>query len=223
MEATSCLGCGETGLTSCSCVLEIIRPSQSRRSPIGPHSRPRGQLPNPLIRFASHRRGLIVTNPLEVQPRVVQDRRPEGASLEASANREESSAVLSPSSQAPLPANVNGGERRGGELQSILVRLLNVCYGQSDIDFGDLAEVLEQFILDSRSQTAALHDRMGHVATSQPTKAQLKNDCSICLTDFQSTSVVSKLPCQHVFHQDCLTPWLEKSSSCPVCRESVIR
>lgn len=222
MDVPSCL-CGGSRLTSCNCEFDFIRPSYSRRSPIRPHSLPIGRLSNPLIRFAPQRRVLTVINPLEIQPQLVQDRRSEDAGFEAPAHGDESTAVLNPSSQAPSPSNVVGGERRGGELQSLLVRLLSTCTGRSDIDFSDFAEVLEQFIQVTRSQVLALYERMEHVTNSQPTMAQLQNVCSICLTDFESTSEVSSLPCQHIFHQDCLTPWLERSGSCPVCRESLIR
>ena len=30
-----------------------------------------------------------------------------------------------------------------------------------------------------------------------------------------------KMPCSHVFHEDCLLQWLKEHSTCPICRMSL--
>jgi hypothetical protein len=229
MDLTSCFSCRNTGLDSCRCGLRFTRNPHSRRfARESPQFRPRDLYHNSLNHSTSQRRGPRFANPLEEQPRVVHARRSEDAvdyfegffrnefsDFEVSAFIEESRPVFNHHYQAPLHSNltrssaVNGRERRRAEQEAMLGWMLGIWMQQAE-------EV-------PRRQTATLQDRMEHVTTSRPTKAQLKNACTICLTDFQSTSVVSKLPCQHAFHQDCLTPWLEKSDSCPVCREPVMR
>lgn len=42
--------------------------------------------------------------------------------------------------------------------------------------------------------------------------------CAVCMDDFQLGAAAKQLPCNHVFHKDCILPWLELHSSCPVCR-----
>ncbi|CAA3032735.1 probable E3 ubiquitin- ligase RHY1A [Olea europaea subsp. europaea] len=42
--------------------------------------------------------------------------------------------------------------------------------------------------------------------------------CTICLEDISMGSVVSTLPCRHVFHGDCISSWLKRSHYCPICR-----
>ncbi|KAJ8598093.1 hypothetical protein CTAYLR_005570 [Chrysophaeum taylorii] len=42
--------------------------------------------------------------------------------------------------------------------------------------------------------------------------------CCICLEDHVVNSMVTRMPCGHLFHSDCLTDWLSRHCSCPVCR-----
>ncbi|KAL6876370.1 hypothetical protein ACP4OV_012942 [Aristida adscensionis] len=43
--------------------------------------------------------------------------------------------------------------------------------------------------------------------------------CSVCLGAFQRGETVRLLPvCLHLYHVECIDPWLEKNATCPVCR-----
>ncbi|KAG8371306.1 hypothetical protein BUALT_Bualt13G0074000 [Buddleja alternifolia] len=42
--------------------------------------------------------------------------------------------------------------------------------------------------------------------------------CSICLEEFLNGSRVTKLPCLHVFHGECVVRWLKGNHICPLCR-----
>ena len=43
--------------------------------------------------------------------------------------------------------------------------------------------------------------------------------CVICLEDFQNNDKSIYLPCFHLFHEKCLTDWINvKKGFCPLCR-----
>ncbi|KAK8690950.1 hypothetical protein V6N13_074474 [Hibiscus sabdariffa] len=45
-----------------------------------------------------------------------------------------------------------------------------------------------------------------------------KEKCSVCMEEMVIGSQVTRLPCSHVFHGDCIVPWLNTSHMCPICR-----
>lgn len=47
-------------------------------------------------------------------------------------------------------------------------------------------------------------------------------NCAICIGEIQLNDVVSKLNCNHEYHQDCLQPWLDaQHNTCPLDRERI--
>ena len=45
-----------------------------------------------------------------------------------------------------------------------------------------------------------------------------EQSCSICLDSLKNKKV-TELKCQHIFHNECIHPWLTKQSvKCPICR-----
>lgn len=45
--------------------------------------------------------------------------------------------------------------------------------------------------------------------------------CAVCLEALEDRQKVLRLPCQHLFHDSCLQPWMENRGSCPKCRSAI--
>lgn len=42
--------------------------------------------------------------------------------------------------------------------------------------------------------------------------------CTICVEHIKMNTDGMFMPCGHIFHPTCLTPWLGNKNTCPVCR-----
>ncbi|XP_023178931.1 E3 ubiquitin-protein ligase RNF126 [Drosophila hydei] len=52
-------------------------------------------------------------------------------------------------------------------------------------------------------------------------EVERKMQCSVCWDDFKLDESVRKLPCSHLYHENCIVPWLNLHSTCPICRKSL--
>ncbi|XP_037889500.1 E3 ubiquitin-protein ligase Iruka-like [Glossina fuscipes] len=49
-----------------------------------------------------------------------------------------------------------------------------------------------------------------------------KQQCSVCWEYFKLEETVRRLSCFHLYHEDCIVPWLVLHGTCPICRKSLI-
>ncbi|KAE8660940.1 RNF181 protein [Hibiscus syriacus] len=47
------------------------------------------------------------------------------------------------------------------------------------------------------------------------------NQCAICMDEFEEGTEAKQMSCKHLYHKDCILPWLEMHNSCPVCRHEL--
>uniref|UniRef100_A0A7N2R7R7 RING-type E3 ubiquitin transferase n=1 Tax=Quercus lobata TaxID=97700 RepID=A0A7N2R7R7_QUELO len=45
--------------------------------------------------------------------------------------------------------------------------------------------------------------------------------CVICTQEFEAGLEVTRMPCSHVYHEECIVKWLKRSNVCPLCRYSM--
>lgn len=46
----------------------------------------------------------------------------------------------------------------------------------------------------------------------------LSNNCVICQEQYSNGEKVTKLPCEHIYHKECISNWLKLHNTCPTCR-----
>ncbi|XP_062025638.1 uncharacterized protein LOC133741945 [Rosa rugosa] len=104
-------------------------------------------------------------------------------------------------------------------LTSVIVNLLN---SESDAGMGDVT--LRSWDRERPVDDESVIDSLEATIRETPL-------CAICLegldhygvveygTDHQpSMSTTTCFPCSHLYHRNCITQWLEKNPSCPLCR-----
>jgi hypothetical protein len=67
------------------------------------------------------------------------------------------------------------------------------------------------------NQPAMTDEELDSLIVAHPTE---RGDCSICKEDIL-VGQVRMLPCLHIYHENCVFPWLRIHPSCPLCRHQL--
>lgn len=87
-----------------------------------------------------------------------------------------------------------------------------------------LEELFEQLSAnDRRGPPPASRLSIDAMPTIKITNKHLRSDshCPVCQDKFELGSEARQMPCKHVYHSDCIVPWLVQHNSCPVCRQEL--
>ncbi|GAA0167086.1 ubiquitin-protein ligase [Lithospermum erythrorhizon] len=76
---------------------------------------------------------------------------------------------------------------------------------------------------DQRAPAPTSRSHIDALPSIKISKKHVRSDshCAVCKEKFELGTQAKKLPCKHIYHSDCIVPWLERSSSCPVCRKEM--
>ncbi|XP_050907703.1 E3 ubiquitin-protein ligase RDUF2-like [Lathyrus oleraceus] len=50
---------------------------------------------------------------------------------------------------------------------------------------------------------------------------EIESQCAVCKDHFELGAVAREMPCKHIYHNECILPWLEIRNSCPICRHEL--
>ncbi|KAG2394622.1 E3 ubiquitin-protein [Vigna angularis] len=118
---------------------------------------------------------------------------------------------------------INFGIRigRSGSTQ-LPQRTWSVFIFPSQESSADLEEFSYQHV--THYQFGASQSSINAVPTIKITREQLNFDsvCPVCIERFEVGSEARKMPCDHVYHSDCIVLWLVRHNSCPVCRRKLL-
>lgn len=86
-----------------------------------------------------------------------------------------------------------------------------------------LHELIEQLSMNDRQQQGpppASRSAIDAMPTIKITQRHLNTDthCPVCKDKFELGSKARQMPCDHLYHSECIVPWLVEHNSCPVCR-----
>lgn len=71
-----------------------------------------------------------------------------------------------------------------------------------------------------------------NIVTSWTWDLPLNQDCTICRESLNTFSIynkggecikISKGECGHMFHRECIVPWLKTQNKCPICSEKITK
>ncbi|KAJ1285832.1 hypothetical protein BS78_03G308000 [Paspalum vaginatum] len=85
-----------------------------------------------------------------------------------------------------------------------------------------LEALFEQLLLQNNRQGPAPAPRsaIDSMPVVKINSRHLNDDpqCPVCKDKFEVGAEAREMPCKHLYHTDCIIPWLVQHNSCPVCR-----
>ncbi|VVC26822.1 Hypothetical protein CINCED_3A005516 [Cinara cedri] len=106
----------------------------------------------------------------------------------------------------------------GSPVRFLLGNPGDYVWGRDGLD-SIVSQLLNQ--IDGAGPPPLTKEKIEEIPTTLISQEQLdlKLQCSVCWEDFKIDEKVMKLVCDHMFHKECIVPWLELHGTCPICRK----
>lgn len=107
-------------------------------------------------------------------------------------------------------------------------------YEDDDIDGVSYLAIRDGYVYEAEHETVFGQNESAVKGSPPASKAVLDNlpclvlrtedlqencsRCAVCKDEFLAGESVTRLPCCHLYHWDCIVPWLSIRNTCPVCR-----
>ena len=101
---------------------------------------------------------------------------------------------------------------------STTVQTRNFTLG--DYAFGDMDSILNQLLqVEGRAKPRTSQEFIKNLKEIEISDDETSTeDCAVCKEGFEKKQIAHRLPCGHMYHRDCILPWIQKHNTCPVCR-----
>jgi len=121
----------------------------------------------------------------------------------------------------PLPFADMVAMIQGGNMNDIFsVFGMPMAGNPNDYANGNMEQLLNQLFQNAhyRGTPPASKSAIDHLKRGKIEYVENLGECAICKDVFEVGVDYVEMPCTHIFHPDCLHPWLDIHNSCPVCR-----
>ncbi|KAJ6257054.1 hypothetical protein Dda_7938 [Drechslerella dactyloides] len=94
------------------------------------------------------------------------------------------------------------------------------AWSQQDMD-RILSQLMEQH--QGNAPPPASQESIRNLQKVKVTQAEVDDgtECVVCQDDLKFEEEVVKLPCRHIYHEECVVKWLETHDACPICRTPI--